>query len=408
MSDVRNYAVVTGAYWGFTLTDGALRMLVLLHFHQLGYSPFQLASLFVLYEVMGIVTNLLGGWMGSRFGLKLTLYLGLSLQIAALLALSVLDPAWPEMISVLYVFFVQGLSGVAKDFSKMSSKTAIKFVVAQEEHGQLFKWVALLTGSKNALKGVGFFLGGFLLTVLGFTSSLWIMAVGLAVLLAVSLVFLPRDMGQAKASAKFSKLFSKSTAINRLSAARVFLFGARDVWFVVGLPVFLHAGLGWSFTQVGTFMAAWVIGYGFIQGLAPRFVTRSPDGRSAETRAARYWVVVLCGVTAGLGIVLSHFGASSLILIVGLGLFGLVFAINSSLHSYLILAFSDGKAVAMDVGFYYMANAAGRLGGTLLSGVAYSQAGLVGCLLTAAALLAMASAVTYLIPAETTPAASTI
>ena len=61
-SAIRNYALVTGAYWGFTLTDGALRMLVLLHFYALGYSAFEIALLFVLYEFAGIITNLVGGW----------------------------------------------------------------------------------------------------------------------------------------------------------------------------------------------------------------------------------------------------------------------------------------------------------------------------------------------------------
>jgi len=390
MSDIRNYAVVTAAYWGFTLTDGALRMLVLLHFHTLGYTPFQLATLFLLYEFMGMVTNLIGGWIGSRFGLKLTLYLGLSLQVAALLALSVLDPAWPEWLSVLYVLVVQGVSGVAKDFSKMSSKSAIKLVVADDAHGTLFKWVALLTGSKNALKGVGFFLGGFLLAVLGFVQALWLMAGCLAVILVAAVALLPGDMGKAKAKAKFSELLSKSSAINRLSAARVFLFGARDVWFVVGLPVYLVGVLGWTFTEVGTFMAAWVIGYGFVQGIAPNMTKRSADGRTTEIKAAQFWVFALVAVTLGIAGAFKAGWDPAMVLIVGLGIFGFVFAVNSSVHSYLILALTDSDQVALNVGFYYMANAAGRLGGTVLSGLAYQWAGLMGCLMTAAGLLFLA------------------
>ena len=77
----RNYAIVTSAYWGFTLTDGALRMLVLLHFYRLGYSPFTLAFLFLLYEAAGILANLIGGWLATRFGIARMLMVGLTTQI---------------------------------------------------------------------------------------------------------------------------------------------------------------------------------------------------------------------------------------------------------------------------------------------------------------------------------------
>ena len=397
MSDIRNYAIVTSAYWGFTLSDGALRMLVLLHFHTLGYTPFQLASLFLLYEFMGIVTNLVGGWLGSRFGLKITLFAGLTLQIAALLVLSALDPTWPKALSVTYVLIVQGISGVAKDLSKMSSKSAIKLVVDGDSHSQLFKWVALLTGSKNALKGVGFFLGGALLAGLGFQASLWLMAAALAVILAAAVLSLPGDMGRAKVKTKFKQILSKSGAINLLSMARVFLFGARDVWFVVGLPVFLYDVLGWSFTEVGGFLAAWVIGYGFVQGIAPRLSKRSADGRTSEIASALIWVIVLTAVTGVIAWALHAGYDPTWTLIGGLALFGFVFAVNSSIHSYLILALTSSDQVALDVGFYYMANAAGRLGGTMLSGLAYQWAGLSGCLAVAAGLLVAAGLFTALL-----------
>jgi len=394
MSDIRNYAVVTAAYWGFTLSDGALRMLVLLHFHTLGYTPFQLATLFLLYEFMGMVTNLVGGWIASRFGLRLTLFVGLALQVAALLALSALDPEWPAALSVLYVLIVQGVSGVAKDFSKMSSKSAIKLVVPEDSHSVLFKWVALLTGSKNALKGVGFFLGGLLLAVMGFVQALWLMAACLAVILVVAALMLPGEMGVAKAKTKFTAILSKSRPINLLSSARVFLFGARDVWFVVGLPVFLYDVLGWSFTEVGTFMASWVIGYGMVQAAAPRMTKRSEDGRSTEIKAAMNWVFALAGVTSLLALAINANADPTWTLIGGLAVFGFLFAVNSSLHSYLILALTDSDDVALNVGFYYMANAAGRLGGTLLSGVAYQWGGLVACLAAAATLLMIAGGFT--------------
>ena len=394
MSGVRDYAIVTAAYWGFTLTDGALRMLVLLHFHTLGYSPFQLASLFVLYEVMGMVTNLIGGWLASRHGLQMTLHAGLGLQVAALLALSMLDPDWPLAWSVTYVLVVQGLSGIAKDLTKMSSKSAIKLVVPQGAHSTLFKWVALLTGSKNALKGVGFFLGGLLLSTQGFVHGLWLMAGCLALVLVASVALLPRDMGKAKSKAKASELFSKSRSINLLSAARVFLFGARDVWFVVGLPVFLTEMLGWNFASVGGFLALWIISYGFVQGAAPALLKSSRDGRSGEVKAAQLWIFILTGVTAMVAGAIHAGYQPTWTLIIGLGVFGLCFAVNSAVHSYLILAFSKSDEVALSVGFYYSANAAGRLAGTLASGVAYQWQGLAGCLGVAAAMLIVASVFT--------------
>lgn len=382
---LRDYAVVTAAYWGFTLTDGALRMLVLLHFHTLGFTPFQLAFLFVLYEFCGVATNLLGGWIGARLGLKITLYAGLLLQIVALVMLSLLDPAWPHAASVAYVVTAQGLAGVAKDLTKMSSKSAVKLAAGAE--GALFRWVALLTGSKNALKGVGFFLGGLLLSTVGFATGLWLMAAGLILALAATALLFRGDFGKSKDKPPFSSLFAKSPEVNLLSAARFFLFGARDVWFVVGAPIFLYAQLGWSFAEVGGFMAAWVIGYGLVQAATPMLVRRSPNGVSAEVRAARLWAFVLAAIPLGLAAAPVAGVDPATAVIAGLGLFGVAFAVNSSLHSYLILAFTDADKVALNVGFYYMANAGGRLVGSLLSGLTYQWFGLAGCLLTAAALV---------------------
>lgn len=400
MLDLRNYIVVTAAYWGFTLTDGALRMLVLLHFHTLGYTPLELALLFLLYEFFGVVTNLLAGWIGSRFGLKLTLYCGLSLQVGALYMLSTLNPDWEKALAVAFVVAAQGLSGIAKDLTKMSSKSAIKLVVPDDEHSVLFKWVALLTGSKNALKGTGFFLGAALLAGFGFVHALWAMAAGLFVILVAAVALLPADLGKAKAKVKFTKILSKSRAINLLSTARFFLFGARDVWFVVGVPLFLYEVIGWSFTEVGTFMAAWVIGYGGVQALAPRIVRRSADGRSSETRAAQWWAFVLAALPIAIAALVEADVAPAVTVVVGLALFGIVFAINSSIHSYLILSFSDSDKVALNVGFYYMANAGGRLLGCLLSGLSYQLWGLTGCLLTASAMVLAAGVITIVLANE--------
>ncbi|PLX90537.1 MAG: MFS transporter [Desulfuromonas sp.] len=398
MTALRNYSLVTGAYWGFTLTDGALRMLVLLHFHSLGYSALQIAFLFLFYEFFGILTNLVGGWLGSHFGLKVTLFSGLALQILALTLLALLQPDWSATISVAYVMTAQALSGIAKDLTKMSSKSAIKLLVPAGEEGLLFKWVAILTGSKNALKGAGFFLGGLLLGWLGFRLSLLVMAGGLLLIILVAGTTLPRQMGRAKTGIKFSRILSKSRNINLLSAARMFLFGSRDVWFVVGLPVFLASTLGWSHPQVGGFMALWVIGYGAIQALAPKLLRsclgdRLPHGGTASL-AAFSLVLLTALIATGVGLSLPAW----LTVIAGLALFGIFFAINSAIHSYLILAYADTENVAVDVGFYYMANAAGRLGGTLLSGLMFQNFGLTGCLWLSVLLLTAAGGLSRFLP----------
>ncbi|MFN7678250.1 MAG: organoarsenical effux MFS transporter ArsJ, partial [Cyanobacteriota bacterium] len=294
LTPLRQYGIVTANYWAFTLTDGALRMLVVFHFHALGYSTLDIALLFLFDEFFGVLTNLYGGWLGGRFGLRLTLWAGTLLQVAALLMLIPVADSWPRWWSVAYVMAAQALSGIAKDLNKMSAKSAIKTVVpetpADQARGerQLFRWVAILTGSKNALKGVGFFLGGVLLATIGFNAAVAVLAAGLLVAFSGTLV-LPADLGRMKRKPTFAALFSKSRGINLLSLARFFLFGARDVWFVVALPVFLEATLGWSFSEVGGFLGLWVIGYGIVQGCAPALRHAWGQGGPPGTAAVRFW-----------------------------------------------------------------------------------------------------------------------
>ena len=389
--NLRNYLVVTGGYWAFTITDGAIRMLVVLYFHLLGYSPFQVAMLFLFYEFFGIVTNLVGGWLGARIGLNRTMHIGMAMQVAALAMLTVPD-AW---LSVPYVMAAQALSGIAKDLNKMSAKASVKTIVGEAGDSQLFRWVALLTGSKNALKGAGFFLGAALLEWIGFRGALALLAGLLLGVLVVTLMLLPAGLGKMKAKPKFTQVFSTIAAINWLSAARFFLFGSRDVWFVVGLPVFLYEVLGWSFMQVGGFLALWVIGYGLVQASAPRLVRRSHHGHGPTGKTASVLAYLLALFPAAIALALMQGWAAQTVLVTGLIAFGIVFAINSAVHSYLILAYSHYDKVAMNVGFYYMANAGGRLTGTVLSGWLYQQHGLQGCLwmatgfVLAAALLSM-------------------
>lgn len=396
------YVAVTAAYWAFMLTDGALRMLVLLHFHTLGFSPVQLAYLFVLYEIAGVVTNLSAGWIAARFGLTSTLYAGLALQVGALVALAQLDPSWTVAASVVFVMAVQGASGVAKDLSKMSAKSAVK-LLAPAEQGGLFRWVALLTGSKNAVKGIGFLIGAVLLGWVGLKGAVLGMAAVLALILIVIVTKMPTGLPSGRKDAKFREVFSKNANINWLSFARVFLFAARDVWFVVGVPIYFYAVLSdgtvagnrAAFFTIGSFMALWIIVYGAVQAAAPKLLKAKSRPEAEIIRDARSWVAALVILPAGLAL-LTYFtpeptGWLTATLIGGLLAFGALFAVNSALHSYLILAFSSGERVTMDVGFYYMANAAGRLLGTVLSGASYQIGGLPLCLGTAAALLALST-----------------
>lgn len=403
--DLRNYVLVTAAYWADTLADGASRILVLFFFYNLGYTPFELATIFALYELFGIFTNLVGGWLAARFGLKFTLFGGLGVQIVALLMLALAPEAW---LVVPYVMASQALSGIAKDLTKMSSKSAVKLVVADGDEGALFRWVSILTGSKNALKGVGFFLGGLLLTLVGFQTAMLILAGIVLTALIATTTMMHGGLGTVNAKAKFRQMFSQNRAVNVLAAARIFLFASRDVWFVVGLPVFLRTVLGWSFWEVGGFLAIWVIGYGAVQASAPKFVRRraaeghgEPDGRTAALIA-----FVLAFFPAAIAIALSAGVDQTFAIIVGLAAFGVIFAVNSAVHSYLILSYSQGDKVAMNVGFYYMANAAGRLIGTLLSGLLYQWQGLTACLWASVIFVIAAGLLSLMLPNQRAGAGS--
>ncbi len=404
LTSLQQYAIVTGNYWAFTLTDGALRMLVVFHFHQLGYSTLEVAFLFLFYEFFGIVTNLYGGYLGARFGLRLTLWTGTLMQVAALLMLMPVDDAWPKWWSVAYVMVAQAISGIAKDLNKMSAKSAIKTVVPETPNdqkkgdNQLFKWVAILTGSKNALKGVGFFLGGILLTTIGFNAAVGAMAAGLFIAFLVTLI-LPGDIGRMKEKPNFSALFSKSQGINVLSLARFFLFGARDVWFVVALPVFLQSALGWKFWEVGGFMGLWVIGYGIVQAAAPTLRRSWGQSTAPSVAAVEFWSACLSAIPALIAIALwREVGQPGIAVVVGLAAFGVIFAMNSSIHSYMVLAYTDADSVSLNVGFYYMANAAGRLLGTVLSGALFLFGGMQACLWASSLLVAAAWLVSTRLP----------
>ncbi len=404
-ADLRNYVLVTGAYWVETLVDGATRMLVLFYFYEQGYSPFTIASLFVFYEIFGIVTNLVGGWLAARWGLRTTLFMGLGTQIFAVSMLAFVPQAW---LVVPYVMVSQSFSGIAKDLTKMSSKSAVKLVVPEGDESALYRWVAILTGSKNALKGVGFFLGGLMLTLAGFQTSMAILAGFVLAALLVTARLMHGHLGHPDATAKFKHMFSNNRAVNILAAARIFLFASRDVWFVVGLPVYLETVLGWSFWQTGGFLAIWVIGYGIVQAAAPGFVRRrgAEGGAEPDGRTATWLAFVLAAFPAAIAIGLSAGADPTLVIVVGLIAFGVVFAMNSAVHSYLILAYADNERAAMNVGFYYMANAGGRLAGTVLSGLLYEWDGLVACLWASVVCVLAAAVLSTLLPSKTASPAS--
>lgn len=389
---LKQYLLITTNYWGFTLTDGALRMLVVLYFYQLGYSGFALASLFLFYEIFGIVTNLVGGYLGARLGLNRTMQIGMVLQIGALMMLAVPD----SYLTLVWVMAAQGISGIAKDLNKMSAKSGVKLLLPEQQQGKLYHYVALLTGSKNALKGVGFFLGGVLLSQFGFQSAVTIMAIALALILVVTQLGLTQELGKTKAKPKFRQLFSNSRSINVLSAARLFLFGARDVWFVIALPVFMASQLDWSQQQIGAFMAVWIIGYGLVQGIGPKLTGKA----NRPWRDCLLWLAPLTLSPLAIIGALALGWNLTLSLTIGLLIFGALFAVNSSLHSYLILAFSREEGVSLDVGFYYMANASGRLLGTVLSGALYQIGGLETCLLVSSLMLATAWGISLLLPSQ--------
>ena len=401
--DLRNYAIVTGAYWADTIADGASRMLVLFYFYERGYSPFKVAMLFLFYEVFGIVTNLVGGFLAARFGLRSTLLGGLTVQLCALGMLA-LPPA--DWLVVPYVMAAQALSGIAKDLTKMSSKSAVKLVVPEDDGGALYKWVAILTGSKNALKGLGFFLGALMLSTIGFRSALAVLAGLVGFALVLVLLLMRGELGRPDAKAKFRQMFSNNRAVNVLAGARIFLFASRDVWFVVGLPVFFRSEHGWTFWQAGGFLAVWTIGYGIVQASAPRLLRRRTDNPDGAT--ATWLAFLLAAFPAAIAVALATDIEPVIVVVVGLLAFGVIFAMNSAVHSYLILAYAEGDKVAMNVGFYYMANAGGRLAGTVLSGALYVWQGLEACLWASAIFILAAAVISRLLPSTAPRSAAAV
>lgn len=444
----------------FTITDGAIRIIVLLYANQIGLSPLDIAVLFTLYELMGVVTNLFGGVFASRFGLKASMFLSLFLQLLGLVLVVLVEPIFGDLEHlamklpsnltclastrtvieegnmgkraevIVYITFCQALSGVAKDFMKISCKTIPKLVTKKDadEESSLFKLYSIVTGLKNSFKGFGFIFGALLTNFLGFEIAVYVL-VGIVVVIVPAVVWgIDKDAGKAREFPGFNlKIFKKPWNINVLSLARFFLFGSRDVWFEVAAPLFFRNIIGWTEFEVGLFIGGYVIVYGYFQtATAKIYKAKNKDAKKTSWRPSCLrgvppvqhiggWAVACAAEILLLGIVLhflyqeyigqecaAQYGAAIAgVLIVGFYAFGVIFAVNSAIHSYFIGLFSGGDKASMDIGFYYMANAMGRLVGTILSGYVYEvtrdEFGLSICLWVSSLFMALAAVTSYFI-----------
>ena len=239
---------------------------MLLHFNQLGYTPVQLAFLFLLYEFFGIVTNLVGGWLAARTGLRFTLVLGLALQVVALGLLAFLNREWSMALSVAYVMGCQALSGIAKDLTKMSAKSAVKVLVPEgrrvravqvgrgadrleeraERRGLLRRRASCSRCSASAAR-----------------LRRW--PTGVLVVLVFVLASLPAAIGQAKKKPTFTGILSNSPGINVCRwrgsrCSRRVTSGSSSA-----CRFFWRACSAGRSPRSAAFMALWVIAYGGVQ-----------------------------------------------------------------------------------------------------------------------------------------------
>jgi MFS family permease len=420
---LRPFVIISSSYLLFTITDGAIRMIVLLHAYNKSFSALEVSITFTLYELAGVFTNLAAGFMGAKWGIKLTLISGLSLQLLSYGLLFAWQDDWTKRESIIFVTVAQMFAGIAKDLTKLGGKTVTKLVTPEQKETHLFKLVSLITGWKNSLKGVGYFLGSALLSVsyelaLGFMMGLVVLAMPWAIL------GLDKSLGTAKKrNASWKEVFNlENRRLNILSLARLFLFASRDFWFEVPLPFFLRSpscdglgtsscllnencgngavcgesgfceninpgggcgGLGLNRVVVGAFLGGYIILYGQVQAWTPQLVTgplkQTPPNKLTEV----FWGLINCIPTLVMAIVMTwapafeagDTAAMTIWLIVVIVTFAIIFAINSSIHSFLVVNYASKDKVAVSVGFYYMSNAIGRLLGTLGSGILYTYVG---------------------------------
>ncbi|TPX61762.1 hypothetical protein SpCBS45565_g07185 [Spizellomyces sp. 'palustris'] len=413
---MKDFYVIAAGYILFTLTDTAVRMIVLFGLWQRHFQALNIAIMFSSYEALGVVTNLFGGIMGSRLGLRFCLLLGLLLQLVGISLLFVLDrqdvSQWSQAGVTGYVVFAQSFSGAAKDLVKLAGKSSTKLATKAAKSREadagdpLFKLVAWLTGAKNSVKGLGFLIGAVLINYAGLWRALLVMVVLTLLPLPGVWMWLDPRLGISKDQQRLTlrEIFDKGRDVNMLSLARVFLFGSRDLWFEIALPIWLRAQFDWNFTASGAFLAVWIIIYGAVQTITPQYILK-PLKMYPFKRAKLLviWTGLLMIITAAIAAYLTAVRnkpitdqktATLLIISIGLAVFAFVFAVNSSIHSYLIVAYAAKDKVAINVGFYYCANAFGRLTGTLLSGFMFQYYGIWVCIWTSVGFLAICTIIT--------------
>lgn len=381
------FAIISVSYLLFTITDGAVRMIVLLHAYQQQFSALDVAIMFSMYEAAGIITNLAAGMLGARWGIKTTLLWGLTVQLFGLGMLFGWQEDWSKAEAIIYVTASQMLCGVAKDLTKLGGKTVTKLVTPEGKNSSLFKLVSLITGWKNSLKGAGYFLGAATVGV-NYYMSLGILCGLVVAAMPWAIIGLSNQLGRTrKENVSFSQLFNNNHNINTLSLSRVFLFASRDLWFEVPLPFFLRSaesGIGWSRALTGAFLAIFIIVYGQVQSWTPQVVLQPLRQSPPDKYGAFWWAAslvvplsILGGIMLGTGIYGPGVDPAPAIVAITVLLYSfcVLFAVNSAIHSYLIVRYAQSDKVAMQVGVYYASNALGRLVGTMLSGVLYTYAG---------------------------------
>ena len=147
--------------------------------------------------------------------------------------------------------------------------------------------------------------------------------------------------------------------------------------------------MGWSSISVSTFLAAWVIGYGLVQAIAPKITNMLVQKGVPDGRAALLWGLPLVIVPVAMVVGLQQRSDPTTVIVFGLACFALVFAMNSALHSFLITSYANSDGVSLDVGFYYTANAVGRCLALSARGGFIGLLGLAACLSVSALFLAL-------------------
>jgi len=403
VAPVHNLYVTVWSFNLFTITDGAIRSIILLYANKLGFNAILIAVMFSMYELAGVFTNLFGGVIATRYGLKFTLLCSLVCQVVGLGLLLTIEPIFGDLETMTnkggataFITFCQALSGIAKDLMKLSCKSMPKLVSKPGDDDKLFVLVAWVTGLKNSFKGFGSIVGAILINFTSLVTSVCVLLGIIGLIVPAPILYMDKFLGMNKKNAVFNlKVLQKGRDVNVLSLARFFLFGARDIWYEIAAPLFLSQALLWSDWTVGLFLGGYTIVYGFFQtSVSKLFKKSSKENLSSLAKVfnglppvsqVKNWaygtaaqLVVWSCILYPLYRHLINTGNSdgalwgiNIVFVFGVLCFAILFAVNSAVHSYFIVRYAGKDKLAMDMGFYYMANAGGRLVGTLLSGVIY-------------------------------------